>query len=213
MFGIASRSKPSARTVSTHTSTERSLGYVDSSGDRRRSQRTWALVGSSARSGPSSRSNQRSRSRAYSSAAASAVLRSTLSSSRSEICFSASLRATGVTLAGEAALELVAGDEQLPASLVEARVERLCELAELLALRVVGQDCELRLRRVQRHLVAGERQPRREDRVLQLVVSRRQLGVDDALLARPSQPVEPFALVGVDDVGLGRTQRHRAAAA
>ncbi len=75
-------SNPSSRTVSTHTSTERSLGYVDSSGDRRRSQRSCALDGSSPRSGPSSRSNQRARSRAnLRRPASSATRRSTLSSS------------------------------------------------------------------------------------------------------------------------------------
>src|SRR3954465_4625950 len=55
MFGIASRSKPSARTVSTQTWTDRSLGYVDSSGERRRSQRRGALVGNSGRSGVGAR--------------------------------------------------------------------------------------------------------------------------------------------------------------
>ena len=71
------------------------------------------------------------------------------------------------------------------------------QLAELFALRVVRQDGELRLRGVQRQLLALERQPRREDRVLELVLARRELRVDDAALAGPAQPIEPLPLVRV----------------
>ena len=111
-----------------------------------------------------------------------------------------------IELAREAAFEVVPGDEQLPAALVEARVELPRQLPELFALRVVGEDRELRLGRAQRKFVAGVRQPCREERVLELVLAFRELGVDDAGLARPPQPVEALAVVCILGAGLGRTE-------
>jgi hypothetical protein len=171
MFGIASRSNPSARTVSTHTSTERSFGYVASSGDRRRSQATCALPGTSARSGPRSRSNQRSRSPDV--LLGDGVRRPAqhvLELSQGDLLLGL-VAGDGVAVARELGLEVVAGDEELAAPLVEASVELPHQLAELVSLPVLRDDGEPRLRRPQRHLLAVEGQPGCENRVLELVLA------------------------------------------
>ena len=93
-----------------------------------------------------------------------------------------------VAFAGELALEVVTRDEQLPAAVVETRVELPRQGAELLALRVVGQHGEDRLGRVERKLVAVEGEPCREQRVLELVLSLGELGIDDARLAGAAEP-------------------------
>jgi len=61
----------------------------------------------------------------------------------------------------------------------------------------------LRLRRPQRQLLAVEGQPRREERVLELVSARGELGVHDALLARRAQAMEPLSFVRVGCTLLG----------
>src|SRR6266513_2738370 len=104
-------------------------------------------------------------------------------------------------------LGLVARDEELAALLVEASVELPHQLAELVALSVLRDDGEPRLRRPQGQPLAVERQPGREDRVLELVLARGELGFDDAGLARSAQPVEPFLLVGGGCLGLGPAER------
>ncbi len=102
-----------------------------------------------------------------------------------------------VALAREAAVEVVAGDQQLAALPVETCVDLPHQLAELVALRILREDGEPRLRRPQRQLLPVERQPRREDRVLELVLARCEVGLDDAGLARPAQAVEALQLVSV----------------
>ena len=134
-----------------------------------------------------------------------AARRRTDSSSRREICFCASFRATA-SGSLEAGFELVAGGQQLAALLVEGRIDRPRQLAELLALRVLGKDGQPRLRRAQRQLLTVEREPRREHGVLELVLAAGQLRVDDSALARPAQPVQPLALVRVRRPVLGRTE-------
>ena len=110
--------------------------------------------------------------------------------------FSSSFRATGVRLAGELRVELLARLEHLHPLVVEPGGGVAVELAELLALGEVVQDCELRLGRPKRQLLAAVRDAGGEDRVLQLVLAGAQLDLDEAGLARLAKPVEALALVG-----------------
>ena len=71
------------------------------------------------------------------------------------------------------------------------------ELAELLAVAVVVQDGEPRLRGAQRQLLALERQPRGELPVLELVLALDELGRDDPALADLPQAVQLLALVAL----------------
>ena len=80
---------------------------------------------------------------------------STADSSRSEIPFSSSLRSTGVGDPGELRLELLARAQQLEPVGVERGARLGLDLAELLAVGVVGQHRQLRLRGAQRHLLAA----------------------------------------------------------
>ena len=80
------------------------------------------------------------------------------------------------------------------------------ELAELLALLEVVQDCELRLGRAKRQLLSAVRDPRGEDRILQLVLAGAQLDLDEAGFTRLAKPVEALPLVGAR-AGLRLVQR------
>src|SRR5205807_1164584 len=60
---------------------------------------------------------------------------------------------------------------------------------------VVVEHRELRLRGPQRHLLVLERDARRKDRVLELVVALGELGRDQPTLTGLAQAVEPFALI------------------
>src|SRR5579862_9606870 len=86
---------------------------------------------------------------------------------------------------------------------IERRVQLALDRAELLPCRVVGQHGEARLGRAQRQLLAAEDEPRREDRVLELVLPLGERGVDDASLARLPQAVEALALLGRRRILLG----------
>ena len=100
-----------------------------------------------------------------------------------------------VRLARELGLELLTGREQLTPVVVEAGADSVRERAELVAVAVAGQDCELRLRIPQRHLLAAPVDSRGQDPVLELVLPCRELGGDDPGLTGLSQPVEQLALV------------------
>ena len=102
-----------------------------------------------------------------------------------------------VGLLGQVRLELLVRAQQLEPLLVELGRLLPVELAELVALLVVGDHREPRERRAKRQLLALEGQARGEDRVLELVVLLGQLGGDEPALARLAQPVEPLALVSV----------------
>ncbi len=113
-----------------------------------------------------------------------------------------------VGLAGELGLELLAGRaQQLEPLVVEAAEASPCELAQLVAVAVVGQDRELRLRGPERKRLGAELHPRGEDRVLELVLAGAQLDLDEAGFARLAQPVEALALVAGSRLGLGLAQR------
>src|SRR3954453_18353161 len=81
-------------------------------------------------------------------------------------------------------LEILAGDEKLASLLVEARIELLRQLTELFALRVLGQNGELRVGRPQGKLLTVEAEPRSEQRVLECVLVRGDHRLDEAPLAR-----------------------------
>src|SRR5581483_3020980 len=69
------------------------------------------------------------------------------------------------------------------------------DAAELLALAVVRQDGEPRLRVPERHHLTLELDPLGEDPVLELVLPLCELGRDEATLARLAEPVAPLPLV------------------
>ena len=94
---------------------------------------------------------------------------------------------------GELRLQRVAGREQPAPILVEARVLGVVERPELVAVAVVGEHGEPGLRGSERKLLAPPFDSRREDRVLELVLSARELGRDDSRLAGLAQPVEQLA--------------------
>ena len=163
---------PSARTVSTHTSTERSFGYVDSSGDSRRSQRDvrarrqLGALRAEQPLEPALCAAARTRL-----AAASAARRSTSSSSRSEICFCGLVPATASRSPESAASRSLRATSSSRRCSLKPRVELLRQLTELVALRVLGEDGELRACAARSGSSSpSKRQPRREDRVLELVL-------------------------------------------
>ena len=83
--------------------------------------------------------------------------------------------------------------------------------AELLAVGVVVEHRELRLRAAQRHLLALPRHARGEDLVLELVLGLGELGRGKTALAGLPQPVQALALVCVRRLLLALAQRRRAA--
>ena len=100
-----------------------------------------------------------------------------------------------IGIAGDVGLEQLARLEQRAPIGIERGRPGALELAELFAVGVGVEDCELRLRGAQRQLLAAERDARTEDRVLERILLLRDLRRDDAGLARLAQPVEAFALV------------------
>ena len=100
-----------------------------------------------------------------------------------------------VGLARELGLERLAGGEQLAAVVVEAGALRVRERAELVAVAVDREHCQLRLGGPQRQLLPAPADPRGQEPVLELVLSRRELGGEDARLARLAEPIEQLALV------------------
>jgi hypothetical protein len=102
-----------------------------------------------------------------------------------------------VGLAGQLRLQRLARREQLPPVVVEARVRRVRERAELVAIGVAGEDGEPRLRRSQRQLLAAPIDARRQDPVLELVLARGQLPGDQPGLARLAQAIQELALLGL----------------
>src|SRR5581483_2239419 len=76
----------------------------------------------------------------------------------------------GIGLPADVGLELLARFEEHASLLVELRRRRALEAAELLAVSVVVEHREARLRRPERELFAAERHPRLQDRVLERIV-------------------------------------------
>ena len=132
---------------------------------------------------------------------------SVCSSSRSEICFSSSLRATFSAIAGQLGLERLALRQQLERGRVERRRRVRLERAELLAVGVVVEHGELRLRVPQRHLLALPRDARGEDLVLELVLRLGELSGGETAFAGLAEAVEPLALVAVRGLLLALAQR------
>ncbi len=132
--------------------------------------------------------------------------RSTPSSSRSEICFSASFRATASRSPESPPSRSSRAASSSRRCSLKPRVE-LPQARQLVALSVLREDGQLRLGRPQRELLAVERQPGRQHRVLERVLTGSDLGLDDAGLARSAQPVEALLLVSVRCLRLGRTER------
>ena len=122
---------------------------------------------------------------------------STDSSSRSEICFSSSVARDRIGLLRQLGLELFVQAQQVEPVGVELGGLLEVQRAELVALLVIRQDGETRLRGSQRHLLALVGQARGEDGVLELVVLLGQLGGDQPAFAGLPQPVEPLAVVAV----------------
>jgi hypothetical protein len=89
----------------------------------------------------------------------------------------------GVLLARELGVELLSRLEHLHPLVVEPGGGVAVELAELLALLEVVQDCELRLGRAKRQLLSAVRDPCGEDRILELVLAGAQLDLDETGLA------------------------------
>ena len=197
MFGIASRSNPSARTVSRQTSTERSFVYVDSSGDRRRSQRD-VRAGRQRRRAPgraSARTSARAaartpRRRRPPRGAARPRARGARSPSRPRCGRPASCSPES------SASRSLAGDEELAALLVEAADRAPRQLAELFALRVVGRARQAAPAADR----SGSSSPSNVSRAARIAFSSAssllgELGLDEPALARLAQAVEPLALV------------------
>ena len=177
------------------TSTERSFVYVDSSGESRRIHATCADVGTSPRSGPSSRSNHSARMpvpRAVDGLARRGERALEVAQRDLLLLFDPRDR---VGLARELGLELFRGGDQLESVVVEVGGTERLQLAELLAFPVVGEHRELRLRGAERQLLALPRHARAEQRVLERVLSLGELGGDDPGLAGLAQAVEALALV------------------
>ena len=82
------------------------------------------------------------------------------------------------------------------AVVVEGRVRRVVELAQVVAIAIAGQDGELGLGRAKRQLLPTPVEADGEQPVLELVLLHGQLGRDDARLACLPQPVEVLVLVG-----------------
>ena len=97
----------------------------------------------------------------------------------------------------ELGCEIVLVAHELAPALVEAGGRLAVEVAELFAVAVLRQDCEPRLRRPERDLLALERDPLGEDRVLQLVLALGELLVGNPGLALLAQAIEALALVAL----------------
>ena len=106
----------------------------------------------------------------------------------------------GLGIAGDVRLELLAGPDELEPPLVERGGDVRLQVAQLFALAVVGKHRELRLGGAKRQLLALERHLGRQQRVLELVGLRRELGRDDPAFARLEQAIQALAL------GLGRVR-------
>ena len=119
-------------------------------------------------------------------------------------------------------IELFVGPQQLEPLFVEGGRPAPVQLAELVALRIVGEDREPRQRGAKRQLLPLEVHARCENLVLELVVLLRELSGDEPALARLAEPVEPFApvfvgtcllvfecsqLVAAEEVGVPRDDR------
>ncbi len=102
-----------------------------------------------------------------------------------------------IRLLRQVRVQLLVRAQELEPLLVELGRPRVVELAELVALLVVGEHGELREGGAERQLLAVVGHPRGEDRVLELVVPLGQLGRDQTALARLAQAVEPFLLLAV----------------
>ncbi len=111
---------------------------------------------------PSSLSNQRSRELAVDARSPPCSPRRARSeSSRSEMPFSSSLRATGSGSSESSASSSSRARSSSSRSSLNAAEASPCSAAELLALRVVGHDGELRLGGAERQLLAAGRSPAR----------------------------------------------------
>ncbi len=112
----------------------------------------------------------------------------------------------GIRDSGELARERALVSDQLTPALVELGRGVRLELAQLVAFGVVGEDGQLRLCRPERNLLALERDSRRENRVLELVLALGELLVGDAGLALEAQAEDPLVLVPFCPF-LGRAER------
>src|SRR5438105_4851025 len=91
--------------------------------------------------------------------------------------------------------QLFAGTDERERVVVEARHRLGLDLSERLAVAVVGQHGEPRLRISQRHLLALEGDALGEDAVLELVLALRELGRDETPLAGLAQAVQQLTVV------------------
>src|SRR6266511_3856640 len=199
MFRSEAMSKPSAESVARHTSVARSFVYVESSGESRRMYAMWADEGCSSRSDPSRRSNQLSRIARKAASTSSLAATSTDSSSRSEICFSSSVREIG-SGSSERSASSSRTEEEKQISLREPLLVELSGLllvqrAEVVSVLVVRQDRESGERGTKRELLALEGDPCGEDRVLALVVFLRKLRGYQTAFAGLAEPIEPLLLL------------------
>ena len=83
-----------------------------------------------------------------------------------------------IGLFAQLGFELFVGAQQFEALFVERGGSLAVQLAEHVAIPVARQDSQLRHGRPERQLLALERQTRGQDRILELVVSLRELGGD-----------------------------------
>ncbi len=102
-----------------------------------------------------------------------------------------------VRFARELRFEIFAGFEELTPLLVEARIELQRQITELFALRVVRQDCELRVSRAQGQLLTIEREPRGEQRILECVLVLDAHSIHKPPLAGLAQTVEALTFVAL----------------
>src|SRR5204862_3255215 len=106
----------------------------------------------------------------------------------------------GVRLVRQLGLELLVFAQEREPLLVQLGRLAPVELAQLVAVLVVRQHRELGECGAQGQLLAFEGHPRREQRVLELVLLLGELCGDEAAFAGLAQPVQPFALLAVGTI-------------
>ena len=150
-------------------------------------------AGVSSRSGPSRRSSQRSRCGVNAARALDPRLVDGVEDRPERDALLVLVARNGIGDARDVGLELVASGEQRAPLVVERRGDVEHRLTERVAACVLGLDREPSLRRPERQLVAVPRHPGGEQRVLERVLPRGELAVDDAVLAREPQPGDRLA--------------------